>query len=323
MPIQQLASVAKAFPDIWKDIDYMRFRADRHSAAAFTERWPEAVFLPADLLRAYLRERLAPLDSGVNEDDMLARAMCACAWRPTQDIVTFDETVYRTLAATDLPDPLPSDILRRLPAWSVYVETPELCLGERRMRGFFATAGVGRRGTIWQENVNLTYVGDEGSLLSFPLWLDETSLELAVDAASLKGSCGSVPEGASLIPGLPHSVNMLIYICSYGLEDAANPGEWARAYPGPRKTKKGWRIFPPDRPKIRKIGYEFGERIRRAGNQSGTRQGKIRPHMRRCHWHSFWKGPRKDEAGRSKFVKWLPMIMVGEADESEQRQPAF
>jgi len=99
-------------------------------------------------------------------------------------------------------------------------------------------------------------------------------------------------------------IALILYICS---EEPDYKGG-APSLPQPKKTKKGWRLFPPDKPTVWVVGETIGNQIRTfSGPQGGTHQGP-RPHVRSAHWHGFWTGPRD---GEQKFIyKWLPPTPV-------------
>jgi len=54
-------------------------------------------------------------------------------------------------------------------------------------------------------------------------------------------------------------------------------------------------------------------------NLSATMGLKKAPHVRKAHFHSFWRGPRKSEE-RSKVVHFLPLKLVNFVEESENYQ---
>ena len=47
----------------------------------------------------------------------------------------------------------------------------------------------------------------------------------------------------------------------------------------------------------------------------------MRPHYRRAHWHSFWRGPRSKPEEREITVKWIPPIPVNLGDVDEDLVP--
>lgn len=64
------------------------------------------------------------------------------------------------------------------------------------------------------------------------------------------------------------------------------------------------------------VGFRIGAEIKRwnseqgeggAGDGDGSR---MRPHVRRAHWHTFVAGPRDDKTKQIRRVKWLPTIPV-------------
>ena len=85
--------------------------------------------------------------------------------------------------------------------------------------------------------------------------------------------------------------------------------------PKSKETKKGLRIFAPDQPSRREVGYRLGAALRQAFSEyepaevTGT-HASPRPHIRRAHWHSFWIGKKDQLDARSVTLKWLPPIPV-------------
>jgi len=126
-------------------------------------------------------------------------------------------------------------------------------------------------------------------------------------------------------------ISLLLYICADEPEIVGHvAGEYPK-YPRPSKTKKGWKLFPPNKPHIWNIGYQTGEMLREAKErkprETETSPHSIRTHIRRAHWHGFWTGPRKpkpdlpEEKQQRRFgYRWLhPMIVAGSRDDSEDQ----
>ena len=50
-----------------------------------------------------------------------------------------------------------------------------------------------------------------------------------------------------------------------------------------------------------------------SGSTAGIGQRQPpRPHIRRAHWHTYWQGPHGDPKNRTKSVRWMPPITVGD-----------
>ncbi len=104
---------------------------------------------------------------------------------------------------------------------------------------------------------------------------------------------------------------LLIYLCSEKPDYSRQPP----GNPQPRKTKRGFKIFPASSTTTISVGNRLGTAITRAKAENhespgqpgpGGRKSPI-PHIRRAHWHSYWIGPRGNQ---TLIVKWLPPIAV-------------
>ncbi len=64
-------------------------------------------------------------------------------------------------------------------------------------------------------------------------------------------------------------LSLVLYLCS--AEADIGPGQ--RLRPQPIRTKKGWKLFPPDMPVVVEVGYKIGQAIREYTLSEDTRQG--------------------------------------------------
>lgn len=88
-------------------------------------------------------------------------------------------------------------------------------------------------------------------------------------------------------------VSLVLYICSV----SADFGHYSVFRPVPQKTKRGLRLFPPDKPTIINIAERIGS-VLRASRQISQNPApevatgrKVQPHVGRAHWHGYWSGP--------------------------------
>lgn len=252
------------------------------------------------------------------------------AWRPTQDVVRFDDTIYDALLESDMSGNIPLNILAHFPAWSIYFETPygfanKNSNGEiSNWKGFFVTTdGDGDR-------LSFLFVDDDFdadnriTCQSFFLQLgDETSppMEKIREAYSDRIDTKGVSTGKDIAsePNLLKAISLLTYVCAHGFEDM--PGALSRhvSRPQAKKTKQGWRVFPAPRASLRNLGASIAQRLEKAVAERKAHEsrmgGTVRPHLRRAHWHGYWMGPKKD--GQIFDVRWLPPILVAAKDEEE------
>jgi len=109
-------------------------------------------------------------------------------------------------------------------------------------------------------------------------------------------------------------VSLALYLCARNAE--IGDGTRLPKNPKPTKTKRGLRIFAPDKPTIWDVGVRLGAALRdamsrevSAGSSGGGTHASPRAHVRRAHWHHFLMGPR-DADVRKYVLKWLPPIPV-------------
>ncbi len=316
VPNQFLNFFSSKVPDVWKAVDYYRYMRDKEE-----DDWDRRVFMPLSGWNA-ITERLLPKSSVEAQVFAANNLQVMGAWRPTQDILRFDADFYGMLTKTGVSGNLPVEILERMPAWALYFEARGLVVEGRHYDGFFA--GLDQSDNREQLILRLHFVALENmAILPYLLPLGDWSVEEAVARTNeqqrhamrrlnmeMTGEYTRIAD-----QGLHAALNLLLYVCSYGLEEnkAYDFGPGIR-YPQPVKVKRGnWRLFPPPKPVIHKLGTEIGEETRRFAERSCVPRphGSPRPHIRRAHWHGYWRGPLNDQDSRKFSLKWLPPFMVG------------
>lgn len=317
-PQDFLVEYNKKYSTAWQLADL--FRADRGKGLPD---WPEWCFLPLAGWYAITCDLLG--QKALTLDISIMQELAALgAWRPSQDIYRFDTEIYAALASTPLDGDIPCSVLYRLPAWCVYVETPLLEHCGTTINGFFAH--LEEDANSGAHELRLLIDMQNERFLAIPLPIGQWSI-----IESLHRVCSIAKENAPLGLFSPDEIdsflrhadiirvclNLLLYLCT-DKPDASGPigVSYVRGYPRPKKTKNGWRLFPPPKPTIWHMGENVGRAIRQAKNapQGGT-HASPRPHIRRAHWHGFWSGPRQGE--RRFDMQWLPPIPVAMSDEPE------
>ena len=272
------------------------------------------------------------------------------------------DAVWQTPLASPSPSPakpasagkLPTELLYRLPEWCVYVETPGRSVWESmEIAGFFAHLEWDTEKGRPELRLVIDPAGSGGRMISVPVHLGPDTLEEALRETVLEGAAnaeaqgaegadkirGSVEQAGALVKDLAPLLSTLLYLCSANAEvrDAADfEGSRLPTNPEPKKTRKGLRLFPPDQPTVWETGYRMGAALRAAmasaqaegrGDFSSTGAGPVgrtvRPHYRRAHWHSFWRGPRSRPEEREITVKWIPPVPVNLGDIDEDLVPVI
>lgn len=132
-PLQHLAALARLYPEAWDEADAMSYYRGQDG----TPDWPDWCYVPYEAWY-----EIATRDRGRHEPspDLSNTPLLAAIgqWRVTQGIYRFEPALYHEVVNTPIASNLSHQLLRRLPEWSVYVETPGMYWGSERLYGFFA-----------------------------------------------------------------------------------------------------------------------------------------------------------------------------------------
>jgi len=161
----------------------------------------------------------------------------------------------------------------------------------------------------------------EESLIPVPVHMGPWTLTEAIDRATSEAVKQSTATGVRfdrnmdnvqvLTGNINPLISLLLYICSEApeIDDERQPGT-SPSRAKPVKTKRGWRLFPAEKPRVWTVGKEMGEKLRKPSEEigSGSTGRTVKSHIRRGHWHGVWSGPRD---GERKFTyRWLMPIVV-------------
>lgn len=316
-PRNHLTVASKLYPGAWRQYD--AFRQDRGNGLP---EWPDYVYCP--LAAAYA------IISGGGENrvphhlaDDIGRLGALAAWRVTQGVYRFDADLYAAVVDTPIDGNLPCAVLKHLPEWCVYIETPGLWYANTPLYGFFAhiewDVGTGR------EELRLV-LDAEADLQPVALHMGSWPLSDAIERMIAEASRQAVYHGAgrsaaalsenkasaavSIAKIVEPLVSLLLYLCAENAE--IGDGSRRPGNPQPKRTKNGWRLFAPDRPTDWDVGVRLGAALRRA-QQGATGEfasdgghHRLRAHIRRAHWHTFLVGAGRTE----RRLKWMPPIPI-------------
>ncbi|MBD5641171.1 MAG: hypothetical protein HDQ91_01965 [Desulfovibrio sp.] len=318
LPVKFLTDLNRNFPDAWRYADQTRaMPGDK------IPDWPREVFLPYGAWYPIACQLYGARQLDHIQIQLIGKLAAAGAWRPGQDIVRFEPGLAASLMDTELVGDIPADTLWRLPAWCVYIEQ-EIEVYNVPYAGFFAfleqDAASGNR------ELRLHFLRETDDF-GFAVPLGKWSLAEALDrmaagirkGAAVAGidslSAAYLARGDVFMAGAQKAVNLLLYLCAYGFGDQKRDPLARADYPSAKKTKKGWRLFPPDRPAIHSPGQKLAKALREAAERQAAQTGihaSPRPHIRRAHWHGYWLGAKEE---RRFDLRWLPPIAVAMKDE--------
>lgn len=299
-----ITRITAQYPQTWQKAEEFRLKNgdDVH--------WPEWCYLPTGGSTVIVESYHGPQHiASIPEHSALA------PWRLSQSIYSFDPEVKAELYKTSISCEIPAKAFLGLPEWCVYIDNPELEFHTRPILGFFAHLEYDLR----DQHTELRIVMDLGeTTMMLPLHLDNTledsiqKMFLAIfSALGIEKPENIPPFLMQMVPEeetIHKMINLILYLCADpDFQSSSGSPLPPPARPQPKKTKKGLRMFPPQKPTYYMSGFSLGEKLRSARSQDGEPTGnKQRPHVRRAHWHTYWTGE-----GRSNLkVRWLHPILV-------------
>lgn len=256
---------------------------------------------------------------------MTSQIAVSCNYRMTQQVISFDPTVAQMLEGdtalqSDSGEPLPTELLGRLP-FETFVIVPNT----GNVRSFLVNciSGWGNAPGQMYLNVVARVLMEDGLIHQIPAsaMLDEgLSLSETIEftlALFQKAGVGDVAEVEDYHREVTSTIlrtvmPYLLYLCAENRELDGDVG----AAPKVVVTKKGKRLFARESPNVMPAGFRTGAVIQKyqdsegsavPGEGSGVRHP---PHLRKAHWHTFWKGPRQDLSKRQRILHFLPPIPV-------------
>lgn len=331
-----LDAVSHAYPQAWATFD--RFRRDRGRSPDFD--WPDWCYMP-------IAGGYAVVSGGgrgrvpISKAHHPAIVTALGTWRMTQGIYRFDPALRAALLDTPIEGDIPTEHLRHLPEWCVYVELDDEWAG-RPLYGAWLhmehdanTAASELRAVLDCARDPRQPLAEDGLVpLALPLVggsLDE-SLRALDDSARRQASALGMDLPTDAVPAAhdtiwPRLLSMALYLCAdaditrRGIEDRPSN-------PTPRRTKNGWELHPASGPREWDVGVRIGAALRsypprdHAGQDRQSETGRrVRPHIRRAHWHTIVSGPLKGPDGsvipataRTRELRWMHPIAVGVED---------
>lgn len=286
---------------IWARLIDRHLQGAARRGAAFFLSMTEVSEAQLDVLRetGLPEDQMTPqLMDGIMRD--LSALTALGTWQVTRGIYRLDHTLLRELWDTPLTGDLPGEVLRRLPEWCVYVETP---LGATHLGlpllGFWAHLDPDPRGLELRLLPDLQPPAGE----TRPLWLP---LGIPLGGTLEQGVATYFQEQSApreLYDWARGAVSALLYLCGPAPE-----------YAGPRPQVVTAKALRRIRHAARQdmpayvLGQAIGAQIRagRSAPSGAAAGGEKRPHWRGPRWTTVWTGKGKVVPE----VRWEPGMLI-------------
>jgi hypothetical protein len=300
--------------------------------------WSAEIFVPRSLAYRCCMPKSGIINALVHKSEFASiedsaifwRNYLFSSWRLTLGIYRFDPTVYPALIDTPIDGDMPSTVLTRLPEWSVYVEAPRLThLSDDKVSlylsdeqqiveniiGFWAMIDIDDKGVKWLYIYpcpeDSSYAEPVSLMIKNGLSLRQSIVESLQQSTSLVDLVMVNLQRNAIERFVLQCLSLLLWLCSDEPDISNVKDEPINKIhmPVPKSTKKGFVFDVPSSPKYYNLASRIGGEIRAASTvyEAGARENKKRPHIRRAHWHGYWKG----KVGEKTFdLKWLPPVFV-------------
>lgn len=272
-----LREMTALYPGVWRFIE--QCRRDR-GTAAFAQDWPDWCYCPVAASLAWVFRNLPPGRPDISalhpgewirrmDDTRLLAALAP--WRKTKGVYRFDADFARALLAAPLDGRVPVETLYRLPEWCVYIEAPPSWPVDA-VAGFFCH--LERDANTGRSECRLVYDRADGEtgLVALHMhgetieemvqsFLDEGTRQARIDF-NLPDNFAPPLDGATLADRMrvADCLNLVLHLCG---DDAEYRGGRRPRRPDLVKTRRGGRIFAPERARIWEVGCADGARLRR------------------------------------------------------------
>lgn len=304
-----LSIYGRTYPNAWRQLD--EFRDRRGSSNAFE--WNDWCFVPlAGAYAVISGGGLMPPSKAADVGILGALG----AWRVTQGIYRFDETIFSEVWESEISSDIPVEVLYYLPEWCCYIETPRKTFGGDNLFGFFVSLDDDRQNL--RDELRLVLDTANG-LIAYPLHLGKTTIAESLESVAREAQYQAQKAGldfmqhssikSQLAKEIEPILSLILYLCS---QTGEIPDFENRPQPNYHPRKK--RTYPPEKAKVWEVAGRLGAAVRKAQSietspsTDGEHRSSKRPHIRKAHWHGFWTGKRNEV---QKFIlKWLPPLAV-------------
>ncbi|AGS80527.1 hypothetical protein LEP1GSC193_0779 [Leptospira phage vB_LalZ_80412-LE1] len=246
---------------------------------------------------------------------LLVNQLAALApWSFSKGVYKFSKELAKELVSSALPEKIPTEILKKIPLWSIYVEIPEGIIED--CNGFF----VFLESTDGEEELRI--LPDYDNQPPFPLILklgdytvEESILELLkTNTKKVEQKLGfagfeRIKESIKTQTlELEKFITLILYICS---ENAEITGTYSHTtYKQRAKEKSNIELNQAAQVTVWDVGKEIGKKLRdyrETKKQTEIQSNMKSPHIRRAHWHHFWIGGKRS---KELLLRWLSPIPV-------------
>lgn len=322
-PLKLVRSLEKMSNGVYKRLEDARARF-----IAEGYEWPEWCDMPINVASDFLVQEKGL--SGQEAANICAELTACYLWRKNKVVYWFDDILAQVLYAQsrDLKEQerLPVELLMKLPFPCVYIKAPDII---KNTDGFWAWMDydVFKKGAeLRMQWVSKTY--DASIPLVLHILPEKSVMDCLRDTFSvikehfideLKEMDFNDEAIQTIFEPTMIGVEMLLYLTAQNSEISEVRKKARQKQSDERITRSANEIRDQANEVMEyRVGVRMGREIHKAmqyyeSNPDSTSTGrKVAPHMRRGHWHHYWRGPKTGK--RELVLHWTAPIMVNAKD---------
>lgn len=293
-PSAQVKQLERLFKNVWARVEQARVKyRPRHGYLSLAQ--------AETIMHKYLDRAAIPadVDREAAHSQYSWQLLLLAAWRMTKGIYRYDPAIYGEVLDTPLDEALPCAVLRSLPEWCVYVETPGFVYEGAPRAGFFFSVFEGYNSFP----VALAWFGAGTSPIPCPL--EQTSIQQLRERF--------FRDRPTLEPAVHRALSLTLYLCARNAD--IGDGTQRPGNPDPTKTRNGMRTFPRDQVRTWDVGQRVAAQLREAvgsasesSEDAEVQRARPRPHTRCAHEHRYWI--RDDDGEKVLVSRWVGLVNV-------------
>lgn len=313
LPLATVARYTRSYPGIWDICEAMRNIPE--------EQWDrDRCYIPIAAALAIRMHYNMP-------DEAIYLLPALAAWRRWKEVYTFDLTLEQLLYDQSADTKLPTDVIMAIPFPCIYISAQKY--------RFFAHLENDVNDGRWE--LRFARLMEDGTTRAYFLHLGDFTIEESLCAVLDESSrvmrdvipnnpaMQKITEGPTGLDyadslnadAIREMLQLYLYVCASNA-DIRQDQQTRKTY----RPRGNGKVTDKYR-EVRKweTGYYIGAKIRKADHAApsanpGTGTAK-RPHIRRGHWHHFWKGSGAD---RHLELHWVfPLMVHGDDQEAPVR----
>lgn len=241
------------------------------------------------------------------DDSQIYMYQTLLSWTISKDVYVFDDTFIDDLVKTPIPSNLPVDIIANIPSYSFYVKYN--IMNDAAVDGFFVTMNYNHEKSCLSLCVILNYIDNNFVVLNFPLE-DNNFINNFINGVN-ESTIEQMGIIINMNPILTKIFNILLYICSNKPDIIESKESIKNKTYLRNRLDRNMPLLIPKKLNIIKVGENIKKaRIFNESSESDIIKHHTKSaHLRRGHWHGYWKGSEKTDNRRFEY-NWISPIMI-------------